>query len=320
MRILITGAGGWLGSELTKQLLEQGEKIKALVLVVNEKLKNLKKFFGSNLEIIEGDICDKKIIIKSLDNVDLVYHLAAKVHFIPKNENDEEMFYKINTYATEQLFNLCLEKKVKRIIFYSSVSVYEQSKEEINVDSPKRSNTAYGKSKLMAEKIGLRLIKEKGLPLTIIEPVTVYGGEDLGNFEKLRLLINKGLMIRFGDGENKKTVIYYKDLISLTLKIATDEKYLGKVIICGTEIISLNEIISILIHSSHKKVRLFKINKFLTNFIIKLLQLVNTSITRKLSNQIKTLSFTNKYNIDVTQGLIEDFTTFRKYYSKEIEK
>ena len=106
----------------------------------------------------------------------------------------------------------------------------------------------------MAEEIGLNLFREKGLPITIIEPVTVYGGEDVGNFEKLKSLINKGIVARFGDGNNKKTIIYYKDLINMTINIANDKNAIGKVIICGTESISLNNIIDILKNSSDKKV------------------------------------------------------------------
>ncbi|MGL5244769.1 MAG: GDP-mannose 4,6-dehydratase, partial [Sarcina sp.] len=60
LNILITGAGGWLGSELAQQLLERGEKVKALVLVTNNKLEKLKAFFGERLEIIEGDICNEE--------------------------------------------------------------------------------------------------------------------------------------------------------------------------------------------------------------------------------------------------------------------
>ena len=62
MKILVTGAGGWLGSELTERLLEQGNDVRALVLFTSNKLKKLKDEYLNNLEIIEGDICDNEIL------------------------------------------------------------------------------------------------------------------------------------------------------------------------------------------------------------------------------------------------------------------
>ena len=75
----------------------------------------------------------------------------------------------------------------------------------INENSNKNPITVYGKSKLEAEKIANKLYEEQKLPITIIEPVTVYGNGDVGNFKKLENLIQKGLCVRFGNGKNKKT-------------------------------------------------------------------------------------------------------------------
>lgn len=316
MKILITGAGGWLGSELTERLLEQGNTIRAFVLFSSKKLDELKMKYNDLLEIIEGDICNKDDVNKCLEDVEEVYHLAAKVHSLPKSKEEEQQFFKINTEATEQLFELCLGHKIKRVIFYSSVSVYGESEEVIDVDSPKNPVTAYAKSKLLAEEIGLTLFKEKGLPITIIEPVTVYGGDDVGNFEKLKNLVNKGFVPRFGDGENKKTVIYYKDLISMTIKIAKDSSTLGQVIICGSESISYNYIINVLSKSSSKKVRVLKFSNKFTKFIVGSCNFINLGITKKIGRQITVLSSNNEYRIEASKIYIDDIITFEKYYSK----
>lgn len=314
MKILITGAGGWLGSELTERLLEEGNFIRAFVLFSSKKLDELKLKYSNLIEIVEGDICNKNDVNKCLENIEVVYHLAAKVHSLPKNKSDEDQFFKINTEATEQLFELCIENKIKRVIFYSSVSVYGESKEIIDVNSPKNPVTVYAKSKLMAEEIGLRLFKEKGLPITIIEPVTVYGGDDVGNFEKLKNLVNKGFVPRFGDGENKKTVIYYKDLITMTIEIAKDINTLGKVIICGSESISYNNIIKVLSKNSIKKVRVLKLNNRFTKFIVTTCSFINLSITKKIGRQVSVLAANNEYSISKSSKYLNDFTSFKKYY------
>ena len=314
MKILITGAGGWLGSELTERLLEEGNYIRAFVLFSSKKLNELKEKYDDLLEIVEGDICNKDDLNKSLEDIEQVYHLAAKVHSLPKSKEEEEQFFKINTEASEKLFELCLEHKVKRVIFYSSVSVYGESEEIIDVNSPKNPVTAYAKSKLMAEEIGIRLFKEKGLPITIIEPVTVYGGDDVGNFEKLKNLVNKGFVPRFGDGENKKTVIYYKDLISMTIKIANDVNTLGKIIICGSESISYNYIINILSKNSSKKVIILKFNNRFTKCVVNICNFIGVVITRKVARQVIVLSSNNEYRISTTGKYLKDFISFESYY------
>lgn len=314
MKILITGAGGWLGSELTERLLEEGNYIRAFVLSSSKKLSGLKEKYGDLLEVVEGDICNKNDVGKCLEGIEQVYHLAAKVHSLPKSEEEEQEFFKINTEASEQLFELCLEHKVKRVIFYSSVSVYGESEEIIDVNSPKNPVTAYAKSKLMAEEIGLKLFKEKGLPLTIIEPVTVYGGDDVGNFEKLKRLVSKGFVPRFGDGENKKTVIYYKDLIRMTIKISRDNSTLGKVIICGSESISYNSIIEILSKSSNRNVVVLKIDNRFVKIIVRSCYLINLGIAKKIARQIKVLTSSNEYKINKSNDYINNVITFNEYY------
>ena len=314
MKILITGAGGWLGSELTERLLEEGNYIRAFVLFSSKKLNELKEKYDDLLEIVEGDICNKDDLNKSLEGIEQVYHLAAKVHSLPKSKKEEEQFFKINTEASEKLFELCLEHKVKRVIFYSSVSVYGDSEEIIDVNSPKNPVTAYAKSKLMAEEIGLRLFKEKGLPITIIEPVTVYGGDDVGNFEKLKNLVNKGFVPRFGDGENKKTVIYYKDLISMTIEISQNIDTLGKVIICGSEIISYNHIINVLTKGINKRSIVIRFNEGFIKIIIWCCSFINLGIIKNIVRKIIVLYSNNEYKICSSKIYLKSFKKFEDYY------
>lgn len=314
MKILITGAGGWLGSELTKKLLKEGNNVRAFTFSTNDTLNILKNKYPNLLEIIIGDICDKKLVCKSIRGVDCVYHLAAKVHYLPKNETEEKEFFKINTDASEGLFEICLNEKIKRVIFYSSVSVYGDSKEIINTNTPKNPSTAYAKSKLMAERIALKLFEEKGLPITIIEPVTVYGGNDIGNFERLKSLMNKGVAIKFGDGYNKKTIIYYKDLIDMTIRISKDSDSIGRVIICGTESINLNKIFEVLKKSVDKKVFILNFSEKTTCLIVNFLKKIKLGGIRKLERKIAVLISNNEYSLESSKIYIENYTKFEDYY------
>lgn len=317
MKILITGAGGWLGSELTENILKEGNFVRAFVLFTSTRLNELKNKYVDKLEIIEGDICDDQLVNESLKDIDIVYHLAAKVHSLPKNKKDEEDFFKINTEGSKILFNNCINNNVKRVIFYSTVSIYGESDYEINSESKVNPVTAYGKSKLEAEKFGMKLFKEKGLPITIIEPVTVYGGDDVGNFEKLKSLSLKGILLRFGNGENKKTVIYYKDLISMTIKIANSNEAIGKRIICGTEHISINNINEVFRELGNKRKIRFNINNSISNFCVRTFNLIGVSLTKKIARQITVLKSNNIYDLSEAKQYIKNYKLFKEYYGGE---
>ena len=308
--ILITGAGGWLGSELTRQLLEKGKKIRALNFIETDSLKQLKDEYNDQLEIVIGDVCDKNLVEKCMEGINIVFHLAAKVHFIPTNKKEEEDFFNVNTKASEEVFKLALKLNIQRVIFFSTVSVYKETNEKITIDTEKEPITAYGKSKLEAEKIANSLFSENNLPITIVEPVTVYGEGDVGNFKKLENIINKGIYIKVGKGENKKTVIYYKDLIKMVIKIAYDKKTIGKTIICGTEVLSINKINDILIRKKQKKVFKIVIPAWLANFTIKI---CSFSFLKKIKRKLMALMQNNEIESNYS---IDSYTKFEHYELK----
>lgn len=316
MKALITGASGWLGSELTKQLLEKDYEVKALVLESSKKLDSLKCEYKNKLEITVGNICSKEDLQKSIKGIDVVYHLAAKVHCQPKNQSDIDDFYKINTEASELLFNVCLEEKIKRVVFYSSVSVYGESNEVIDVNSKRNPMTPYAKSKQRAEKIAMKLYKEKSFPIIIIQPVTVYGGDGVGNFEKMKSFANKGFLPRFGDGTNKKTIIYFQDLIKVTIKLSEDDKKIGQTIICGTETISLKEIIDVFKNSSAKKINVIKVPNEISNLAIKICSFKVLKPFNKIARQIHVLKSNNEFEVRENKKLVKSVIKFKNYYSE----
>lgn len=313
MKTLVTGAGGWLGSTLVEELLLKNYFVRALTFKDSDKLHRLKETYGEKLEIIKSDITAEENLDEKLEGIDVVYHLAAKVHSLPKSKVDEEEFFKVNTYGSEKIFRAAISKKVKRFIFYSTVAVYGTSQDCIDTTYPYNPETPYAKSKAEAEKIALKLFKYEGFPITIIQPVTVYGGEDRGNFAKLKKLADKGFCVQFGDGNNKKTVIYYKDLIRGTIKIAEEERFIGERVIAGTEVLAIKNINDVL-KNNKMKVRTLVINKFITNLILKCLHISNNSLLKKIYRNIFSLYRNNEYQIDKFILLSIDHTLFRVSY------
>lgn len=310
---LITGAGGWLGLELSKKLLEENYYIKALDRVESEGLRKLKQQFPNNVKLLIYDLEQINRWKEELEGIDYLYHLAAKVHSKPKNIQDIDSFYFINYECTKALFNEALNYSVGKVIFISTVAVYgKENSKTITVSSNRNSKSPYGISKNKAEKYGLKLFNEEKFPIVIIQPTTVYGGNDKGNFAKLYELSKKGLSVVFGTGENKKTIIYYKDLIEMMQNIAEDEVNIGKTFICGTEIITYNEILD----HFNKKNKVFKIQ--VPKFIAKILIFIGQNGNRKMINlaeNIQTLIEDNIYEIESTLNYIdrEQVTKFKNW-------
>lgn len=315
MDILVTGAGGWLGSELTEQLLLSGKRVKAVNFIYTDKLKELKKQYGEKLEVIIGDICDEQLMEKALKGIKKLFHLAAKVHTIPTNEKEKEEFFRVNTKATEKIFEQCMQNKVERVIFFSTVSVYKGMNEKItSTDGIKSPSTIYGKSKLQAEEIANKMWQEKKLPVTIIEPVTVYGQGDVGNFKKLENLIKKGVCIQFGNGNNKKTVVYYKDLIRMAIEISEKSELIGRTLICGTEVISVKDINNTLIEKRNKRTMIIRVPISLAKMISKLCCF---SILKKIRRKISALTSNSEF---ITDYELENYTSFHDYYIEKKTK
>lgn len=313
MRVLVTGASGWLGSVLVERLLESGVYVRGLIRNQGDNLTNLSKKYGDKLEIVYGNIVNYDDCEKAMDGVEALYHLAGKAHSIPTSKEEEDEFLNINTYGSEVLFSIALKNKLKRVIFYSTVSVYSDSEDIITVESEKNPVTPYGKSKKLAEDIGLKLYKEGNLPITIIEPVTVYGGDDKGNFSKLKSLANRGLTIQFGNGNNKKTIIYYEDLIKATINIANDKTTIGKTIICGSEVIDTKTINNILSKSSKGRVVNLRINPFFTKFFLKVFEMCNFGVFKKIRRNIKVLSSNNEFDISYGREFLSGYLIFEDF-------
>lgn len=314
---LVTGAGGWIGLELVKSLLDNNYIVKALVRKSNEDLEKLKIIAKENLNIIIGDMSEIEAWRNELENVDLLFHLAAKVHSKPNNKEEEKEFYLINRDYTNNLFDKAIEYNIKKVIFVSTVAVYGNHGDKIiNINSNRRPKTPYAISKNEAELYGMRLYKEKNFPLIIVQPVTVYGGRDRGNFKKLYDLGNKGILVKFGDGLNKKSIIYYKDLVKLMINLSENHDSLGKTFICGTENIEYNKILCKIKNESNAKI-IFNVPKFISKTAIKILKSTRINKLNNLSQNINTLMCDNLYEYNEVNKYIENSVLFEKWNCRE---
>lgn len=204
--LLITGANGFIGINLVKELSKRKLNLRCFVHKNNKKnIDVLKKL---NVEIAYGDILDKGSLIKAMKNVDKVIHLAAIV-----GSTEPSINYKINYLGTKNLAEVCINKKVKRFVYVSSLaSVY-------------KIETEYGKSKKRAEEF----LMKTPLKVTILRPSLVYGKDGGLIFRQMVNYIKKFPVIPIiGSGKNKKQPVYIDDFISAIISVLNKNKTIGK--------------------------------------------------------------------------------------------
>ena len=161
MKVLITGGAGYIGTELTQQLL-QNPDIAEIIIYDNLSRKNFNLFIGHNklhnhrIRFILGDILDSYKLRKIVVQVDVVYHLAAKVLTTFSND-DPHMFEQVNHWGTAELSYALEQSKVQKVIYLSSSSVYGPSDVAIEDTTVPLPRTFYGISKFNGEKMISRL-------------------------------------------------------------------------------------------------------------------------------------------------------------------
>ena len=175
-KILITGAAGYIGSVLVRQLLERNYKIRGLDVLSFGGESLISVFNHPNFEFIRGDIRHKLTIEKALHGVTDVVHLAAIVGD-PACVKQPELANQINWLASKQLFDYCCDRGVNQFIFASTCSNYGKMKDNsfVNEDSELRPVSLYAELKVRFENYFLNANVRESFSPTALRFATVYG-------------------------------------------------------------------------------------------------------------------------------------------------
>jgi len=314
-KILITGANGSLGYHLVEKLKNDNELY--LLDISFNRLKHLED--QNNIHFLNTNILDKNNILSLNFELDIIIHLAAKVHTKAKTGAEKEKFFQINTEATKYLYQLALKNKISHFLFISTISLYGkefiQAKENTSLDYE---GNPYAESKFLAEKAGLDLYKNKSLPLTILRLATLYGKYDRGNYKKLIKYANKGVLPIVGQGNNQKSVIYVKDVAELINKILNNKNTYGEIYNVSEGDYKYSKILDIISEVFEQKVVKIKAPETLINFYKKLpfslpvlnkLETLSTITTVNNNKMIEELGFKPEFSFE--KGLEDS----KEYYN-----
>ena len=235
MKILVTGASGFVGRYLVNDLSKTDE----VIACVRKKSNLLPSSVQQTVSSSFFDLAIPK-------DTDVIVHLAGIAH--NKNTSVDE-FKKINVDGTLELARKALEANIKRFIFISSIGVNGNSthgKAFTEQDTPKPTND-YTKSKYEAEKALAKLFENTNIDLVIIRPPLIYAHDAPGNFSKLLMLIKLGQFLPFGCTHNQRSFIAIENLVSfITACIYHDTKINETFLIADDEVISTKQLIQCL--------------------------------------------------------------------------
>jgi nucleoside-diphosphate-sugar epimerase len=241
MRVLITGAGGFIGSHLVDSQLQLGYAIRAVDLHL-DLLRHQAPH--PHLESIRGDITDKDLLKRLVDDIDIVYHLASA--HLDVSLSDEH-YRRVNVGATEALLEAAKQAGVKRFVHCSSVGVIGA------VENPPADETTdchptniYERTKLEGERAALDFARRTGFPAVVMRPTWVYGPR-CPRTAKLMRTISKGRFLFFGDGQNMRHPVYISDAVKGLELCGCAKGVEGEVfIIAGENAVQVSELVEVL--------------------------------------------------------------------------
>jgi len=238
MRILVTGASGFVGTALCRELVARGHTVRAA----------LRRFVPPSAvppqlhHIIVPDIAGEFDRHALVDGVDAIVHLAAIAH--RSNVGDREL-RRVNCDAAIRLA-AAAAGAVRRFVFLSSVKVHgeDSGSGTYTEDDALDPQDSYGRSKLEAERALTETAAQCGIELVIVRPPLVYGPEVKANFLRLLDWIDSGLPLPLASVRNRRSLIYVGNLVDSIARFVEHPAARGPFLVSDDEVVSTPELVS----------------------------------------------------------------------------
>lgn len=224
---LVTGANGFIGSHLVEALCLRNIHVRCLV----RKTSNLQWIRHLDIELIQADFNDPESLVKSVQNIDVIFHLAGATKAF-----DEKSFQLSNITATQNLLAAALSDQphLKRFLFVSTQAAAGPSRNKTPVKETDETHplTLYGKSKRAAEFAVLSCADR--LPVTIVRSPSVFGPRDRDMLQIFRA-VKFGIQPVLGLKSHYASLVYVDDLVNGLIQAAVSSESIGETYFMATE-------------------------------------------------------------------------------------
>ena len=261
IKVSITGADGFLGSYLSDFLKKR-----------NIEVNKLTRTLGYDLGLLKHNSKNNRWR-KALNKNDVLVHCASKVHDF--NQSSFEEFRQINVEASCELLNLAILSKVKKFIYISSIKVLGENStiiQPFNSKSIPKPKGNYSCSKFLAEEKLKKIASKNSIDLIIIRPPLIYGPNVGANFLTIMNLVYRRIPLPFKGITNKRSLVFVGNISDLIYNCIITSNVLNcSLLISDDELVSSNELMTLISTNFGYKLRLFKFPLFLLSMIFYLL-------------------------------------------------
>ncbi len=239
-KVLVTGAGGFIGSHLTERLFELGAKVRAFVRYTSRADEGFIKYFSDdlrkNMDIVYGDIRELETVVKAMGGVDIIFNLAALVG-IPYSYIHPQEVIEANTIGTLNLLMAARDVGIEKLVQTSTSEVYGTARYvPINEEHPKQPQSPYSASKIAADAIALSFYNSFDLPVAVIRPFNTYGPRQ-SDRAVIPSIISQALTkdrLTLGSTTPTRDFTFVTDTAEGFIKVAESEKSVGMEINIGS--------------------------------------------------------------------------------------
>jgi len=258
--VLITGGMGFIGSHLAEFLTKKNFNVTVFDRYnSNNNWGNLENSkYKKHIKVIMGDIRDYDSTLKSLKNVDTIFHLAALIG-IPYSYVSPLAYIKTNIEGTYNVLEAAKEKNINQTIITSTSETYGSAiTTPMDENHPIKAQSPYAASKIAADQIAMSYYKSFGQNVKIIRPFNAYGPRQSNRAvipTIISQLLNKSKSIKLGNINPTRDYTYVVDLCEAYLKVSKTKKLVGHVVNIGTnKEISIKDLSSLIM----KKLNVYK--------------------------------------------------------------
>ncbi len=239
-KVLVTGAGGFVGSHLCEALVERGAKVTALIRYSGRPdfrdLEHLPASALSAIEVVAGDVTDASFVARTVAGNEVVFHLAALIA-IPYSYSAPASYVRTNVEGTLNVLEAARQHGTARVVHTSTSECYGTALySPIDEKHPLQAQSPYAASKIGADKIAESYHRSFGLPVATLRPFNTYGPRQSAR-AVIPTIVSQALSereVRLGSLAPVRDLTYVRDTVDAFLRIAGSDAAIGRTIHVGT--------------------------------------------------------------------------------------
>jgi len=310
-KVLVTGSDGFIGSHLVEMLIEEGCTIRAFCFYNSFNswgwLDTLPKDKLESIEIFTGDIRDPNGVRKAMEDIEVVFHLAALIA-IPFSYHSPDSYIDTNVKGTLNIIQAAKDYGVEKVLVTSTSEVYGTAQYvPIDENHSRQPQSPYSASKIGADCIAESFYKSFDLPLTIVRPFNTYGPRQSSRAvipTIITQLLKGKEEIKLGDITPTRDLLFVKDTVNGFVEIAKSDKLIGQDCNIATESeISIGDLANEIIEQINPNAKIIQDDERLRP--------ANSEVFRLFGSAQKIKSFTDwKPEYTIKTGLKETIEWF----------